>query len=414
VTLSQQWQDYTAFNSGLSDNLVNTILITPDDLKWFGTEQGLSIYDGENWKVITSGDGLTDNRVNDLALLSAEMPYTVWVATDSGASRLDVHAFDDIRIMDSYFSQAEGLISNHVYAVGVDTGLANWFGTDKGASVLNNEVWTPLTEDDYLNSNLVTDIESDMTGLVHIATKGGGVARLRMEVDGITSASTINFWSSMPVDTVYTIYIDRNNVQWFGNRQGAFRHEGIDSKANWQVFRTTGGLIDNNVQCITEDSSGGIWFGTSSGVSCYDDDDFINYSEADGLVHNNVKDIAVDSDGDIWFATEGGVSRFSRPSSIDHEAVYPRSFSLTNYPNPFNNGTILQLQMTEPDYVELSVWSLSGKQVRTISRQFVNAGVHSLYWNANDDHGNKLPSGIYFALLSSSGETISRKLVLLK
>lgn len=414
MSLSQQWQNYTTSNSGLVDNDVKTVLISKDDLKWFGTKQGLSVYDGQTWQTLTTGNGLSNSRINDLALLPGEMPYIVWVATDSGASRLEVHSFDDIRIADSYFASASELISNHVRAVAPDTGLIKWFGTDKGVSVFNDEDWMPLTEDDYLSRNQINDIESDRTGLVHIATRGGGVSRLRMEVDGITSASTINFWSSMPIDTVYTIYIDSNNVQWYGNRQGAFRHEGIDSKLNWTVFRTGNGLIDNCVQSITEDLSGGIWIGTPSGVSYYYSEEFQNYNQSDGLISNDVRDIDVDSQGNIWFATDAGVSLFRKATPVVDTGTFPRSCSLTNYPNPFNHGTILQFRMAEPGYVNLSVISILGKEVRTITGKYYPAGNHRIRWNATDDLGNSMPAGVYFAVMSFADKILTRKLVLLK
>ncbi len=86
-----------------------------------------------------------------------------------------------------------------------------------------------------------------------------------------------------------------------------------------------------------------------------------------------------------------------------------------NMPNPFN--PITSIQFSVPDNagpVELHVYNVSGRLVRTLVDDELTAGPHSVVWNGKDDSGRSLASGIYFAKLTAGGETAERKMALLK
>jgi ligand-binding sensor domain-containing protein len=54
-----------------------------------------------------------------------------------------------------------------------------------------------------------------------------------------------------------------------------------------------------------------LWAGTHcSGVSRFDGESWVNYTEDDGLVDNGVISIAVAPDGALWFGTGEGISRY--------------------------------------------------------------------------------------------------------
>jgi ligand-binding sensor domain-containing protein len=58
------------------------------------------------------------------------------------------------------------------------------------------------------------------------------------------------------------------------------------------------------------DGEGTLWFGTGSGVSRFDRQNWTTYTAKDGLAQNIVKAIAVNGEGALWFGTGSGVSRF--------------------------------------------------------------------------------------------------------
>jgi hypothetical protein len=92
------------------------------------------------------------------------------------------------------------------------------------------------------------------------------------------------------------------------------------------------------------------------------------------------------------------------------ETFTPLAFELQqNYPNPFNPTTTIS--WTQPDLMpaSLAVYNLAGAVVQEFNLGFRGAGVHSYTWDAS-----QLPSGVYFYSLTTGGETLTRKAVLLK
>src|SRR5262249_37454268 len=76
-------------------------------------------------------------------------------------------------------------------------------------------------------------------------------------------------------------------------------------------YGTNQGLVNTNVEHITEDRDGALWIGTSGGLSRFKDGAFTNYTTKDGLSHNHIRDIVQTADGAIWIGTYGGgLSRF--------------------------------------------------------------------------------------------------------
>ena len=86
------------------------------------------------------------------------------------------------------------------------------------------------------------------------------------------------------------------------------------------------------------------------------------------------------------------------------------SFELfQNYPNPFNSSTTIKFNISEPQNVKLSVYSLLGEEVAVLINEYKSSGTYTVNFNAD-----KLASGIYFYQLSSSGFISARKMLLLK
>jgi len=86
-----------------------------------------------------------------------------------------------------------------------------------------------------------------------------------------------------------------------------------------------------------------------------------------------------------------------------------------NTPNPFN--PITSIQFSVPDNagaVELHVYNVSGRLVRTLVNDELTAGPHSVVWDGRDNNGRSLASGVYFAKLTAGDETAEKKMALLK
>lgn len=414
LLFSQEWQHYTKANSELPDDRVNTVLVTTDGLIWFGTQKGLAVSNSRSWRQLTPADGLAGNTIHDISYHAGDPAYSLWIASDSGLTRLEVHSFEDIRIAATKTTDNSGLLSDRVWCAAADTAGLHWFGTERGVSLLADTAWIDITLD-FLKDSLINDIEPDTNGLMHIATENGGVSRLKYnEVDGITSASTIiRPWSALPA-RVYTVYIDSNNDQWFGTDEGVFKHIGLEHTSNWSFLSTTEGLVHNTVTCITKDREGGFWFGTPMGVSRYSEETFETFTVSEGLISDTINDIAIDMQGNAWIATDAGVSVYQPPTAVDGHRTLPHSPVLRNYPNPFNAGTSIGFELHAPGKIHLAIYNLAGEQVITLADCYQQAGSHRIHWSGVDPNGNTLGSGVYLAVLVTERFTLSRKLMLLK
>ena len=94
--------------------------------------------------------------------------------------------------------------------------------------------------------------------------------------------------------------------------------------------------------------------------------------------------------------------------------VQPVAFTLANnFPNPFNPATTIQYALPQAADVELVVYNAVGQPVRTLVAQHQHAGHYAVEWDATDDRGYSLSSGMYLYRLQAGGEFREVKKMLL-
>ncbi|MGH7494520.1 MAG: FlgD immunoglobulin-like domain containing protein [bacterium] len=99
--------------------------------------------------------------------------------------------------------------------------------------------------------------------------------------------------------------------------------------------------------------------------------------------------------------------------SSDQSAVI--SYQLEqNYPNPFNPTTTIRFDLKEAGEVRLSIYNLQGQEVRALITGAMKAGAHTVSWDGKDQHGQSVPSGMYFSKLRVNGFEQTRKMMLTK
>jgi len=106
--------------------------------------------------------------------------------------------------------------------------------------------------------------------------------------------------------------------------------------------------------------------------------------------------------------------RYYRTDTQKSTAV-PAAYALAqNRPNPFNPETSIEFDLPSPSSVTLRVYSVAGLLIRTIIDKAMPAGFHMARWNARDDRGAPLPSGVYFYELRAGAFEQRRRMVLLR
>lgn len=101
-------------------------------------------------------------------------------------------------------------------------------------------------------------------------------------------------------------------------------------------------------------------------------------------------------------------------SSGSDDPVVPALGTLQAYPNPFNPSTTIAFSMASPGSAQVKIYNLKGQLLRTLWDGDLSSGEHSFVWDATDDGGRALASGLYLCRLDCGGRMITRKLVLMK
>lgn len=93
----------------------------------------------------------------------------------------------------------------------------------------------------------------------------------------------------------------------------------------------------------------------------------------------------------------------------------PEEFALEqNYPNPFNPSTTIRFALPAAGQVSLKIYNARGQLVRTLVSGNYESGVHEIRWDARNDLGETVSSGMYFYRMQAGNFVESRKMVLLR
>jgi ligand-binding sensor domain-containing protein/signal transduction histidine kinase len=155
---------------------------------------------------------------------------------------------------------------------------------------------------DGLPHNSVRQVIQSRDGYLWLGTPNG-LARF----DGVRF-TVFNRWNTpgMRDDEIQALFEDRKGQIWFGTRTaGLGRMRG----AEVSFFGEAEGLVGPNVYAVGEDRGGGIWVGTTAGLTWLDGERARSFTVDDGLASNNVRVLHRDRTGRLWVGA-GGLHRF--------------------------------------------------------------------------------------------------------
>ena len=110
-----------------------------------------------------------------------------------------------------------------------------------------------------------------------------------------------------------------------------------------------------------------------------------------------------------WINAESQTLSFNDKRSIPYVYVLDQ-----NYPNPFNPMTILRYDLPEDALVNITIYDMKGRQVKTIINDQQTAGYRSTQWNATNNAGSPVSPGMYLYTIQAGEFRQTKKMVLLK
>jgi ligand-binding sensor domain-containing protein len=420
----QTINSFTSANSDLPGDIVKAVFVDEHGHKWFGTNQGLVMFDGDTWVIYTDNTDYTvaDNTINDIEYQLSHYGSELWIGTVNGVT-VAAYDVDGITSATSYRSGDEDvtLVSNMINAVTLDSANVRYFGTDSGLAVFAGQTW--LYFDDNSDPG-IPDIEILSLGAeedsVYIGLKGGsginadGVARIQNKVDGFTGASTYVFPYNIPSAEVFEVFVDSEGYRWFGTGYGTARHTLLKGKDDGKdmLIASENGLAGDTVYAINEDPGKNMWFGTNQGVSKMNiSGEITNYTTSEGLINNTVNDIDIDATSHtVWFATEGGVSYMEDAfvnipaQKLENETI------LSVLPSVISEYAEIKFSTPVKGYVELALYNTIGQKINTLFRGYMNQGEQVITLNVNS---GKYSRGIYILRLKVQNNITSKKIIIL-
>jgi len=96
-------------------------------------------------------------------------------------------------------------------------------------------------------------------------------------------------------------------------------------------------------------------------------------------------------------------------------SLIPENFEMSqNYPNPFNPQTTIEFSMSKREQVEIKIYNLLGKEIKTLINEVKPAGKHKVIWDGTNKDDRKVASGVYLYKIKTKSYTHTKKMVLIK
>lgn len=390
TAFAQTFSNYTT-TDGLLSNNVNCLDVATGDVLWFGTQNGVSVFNGLTWTdhTVSSDSGLVNNTIQAICVTSTG---NVWVGTDFGASLYN-------GVFWTSYTTADGLGNNQIKCIEEDAQGNVWFGTSNGVSKYDGATWMTLGTGDGLPFGGVTAITFDSNGDAWLGSGLGGI----MIYDGNTLTPITSANDGLIDNRIRAIAIDQQEQRWIGTSKGisVFDNSNMLSAHHTTMYSMPAPDTLNPIEDIEIDNFGNVWVGvyvdylvTEGGVCAYDGNAWTEYHVADGLVGPVIRALTVDSQNNIWIATSTGVSKL-----YDHQ-VSTTTITVGSskvYPNP-TSGTITisnEIESTLP--LEIVVFT---SDMRRVADTQMAAGQTTTSLSIEAQ-----PAGLYFVQV---GEAVHR------
>ncbi|MFN8466486.1 MAG: two-component regulator propeller domain-containing protein, partial [Caldilineaceae bacterium] len=312
----EQWRKFT-IDDGLADNWVYSVAADSAGKVWFGTLGGASVYDGETWTTYSSEDGLAGDWVSDVAIAPNGH---IWFATDGGVSEYDGETWKT-HLDGQHARSVAAATDGTVWAAG--SGFVSYFDgsawhavqpayfADQLLTVLalraKGEVWVGSLED---GATILSAVGSDSTqtqidGTLWLGTPAGVTMLQGSEQHHFDMAD------GLAGNDVRAILIDSEGRKWFGTDGGASMYDGLAWTSYYPSYSS---ISSNYVHAVAVDPQGRTWFAYGDrglGASVKDGDEWLQYTADDGLASENIYSMAFGPRGQTWLGTAHGVSQLN-------------------------------------------------------------------------------------------------------
>lgn len=109
--------------------------------------------------------------------------------------------------------------------------------------------------------------------------------------------------------------------------------------------------------------------------------------------------------------SEGGVFAFGEEPGVTSPELPAQFLFGGTYPNPFSAQAAISFALPASGHVNVTIYDMSGRAIRTLTDTEMQAAEHSLIWDGLDESGNAVGTGVYFCRLQACGQTVTQKML---
>lgn len=319
-----QWGNISLFH-GLPSDKIHAITQTNDGIFWFGTENGLAKFDGRRVQTIpleqvTQVFSLA--AVKDGSLLIGTNTGAFRLQNDkflpiSNTQGKQINAINSTEktflasqngeLLEVRNDSAEVLVKLDIPLTSIISGKEKiYFGSEgRGLFELENGVAKEIKlsfRPYFINDLALADDGSIWLGSRVKASDSGLFGYFQNSGFGRFGNQT---------GTINSLKYDKNNFLWLGTREnGVFGFRGGNEVSHYTFANTSGGLRSNQVFSVFVDREGVIWFGTDKGVSRFDEESLLNNLFSEDSDSNFIRTLFQAKDGNIYAGTNNGLYLF--------------------------------------------------------------------------------------------------------
>ncbi|RNL55746.1 hybrid sensor histidine kinase/response regulator transcription factor [Pedobacter jejuensis] len=326
---SQPLLKYLGVESGLSNNIVNSLYLDGYGFMWMGTYDGLNRYDGYNFKVFRNNQNVDNSLINNhITVLNGDNQNRVWIGTQKGVS---YYGYADSKFHKLKVKEGgkQTVLTASVNSIAIDKNGAVFIATDenglyllkKGSAIANK---VSLNDKDYAikalclaNDGLLWFYVKDL-GLCNYNPSNAKLKLIKPDVKNVTK-----------------IIAGEQNVLWIGTEAGLYK---FDTKSTI-LAKPQNYPNNDNIMNLMLDKQKKLWVSTDgSGIYVLDiRNNNVNHLSAGkekGLLSSNsVAQVYEDRESRKWIATlRGGINLIDQQSTqfrtIKNDAL--KSNSLVN------------------------------------------------------------------------------------
>jgi ligand-binding sensor domain-containing protein/serine phosphatase RsbU (regulator of sigma subunit) len=253
--------DFKKTNS-LPDNNINAILPTDDGKVYFGTDEGLSLFENETFKTLT-------NKVFNkkyIQCLFKDSKNKIWIGTTEGVFSISNGEISEEQIVNSFDTDGKAFV---VFCIEEDKSGKIVFGLENGLLLYDGKKIKHITEkNEFVNTRVCSAIKDSKNNIWFGTAEG-------LYIYNNSGFKKINKQDSISFGFINFLQLDKNNSLLVGTNNGIHVLNLIDFFHNKITTRHLGkedGLLskESNFNASAIDREGRVLIGSANGLTIYD------------------------------------------------------------------------------------------------------------------------------------------------